>query len=313
MTRVVRIAFLGFGTVNRALQELIGRRAQVLDEQYDVACETVGVATRTGGWRCGDQTCRGVEDWLSAARPDVVFEAIVLDPYTGQPAIDYLRAALTFGAHAISANKGPVVYAGRELMTVANDKRRFYRFESAVMDGSPVFSLVRECLPLAGLTRIRGVFTSTATVVLEAIERGMSLDDGIAEAQRIGVAEADPAFDVDGWDSAVKLCALGNMLLGGDLRPDAVRRTGIRAVPVVEIRRAHAAGAPLRLIGETNGSSATVALAPSPFGPISGTTLVTHFDAEVFPGGLTITSHEPDATTTAYGMFTDFVSIILAR
>jgi homoserine dehydrogenase len=313
MTRTVRIAFLGFGTVNRALRELLARRAGALDEEYGIAVEIVGVATRRGGWRCGDADCHDVEAWLAATRPDIVFEAIALDPHTGQPAVDYLRAVLAAGASAISANKGPVVHAGRELTVLAKSNGRAYRFEAAVMDGAPVFSLVRDCLPLAGLTRIRGVFTSTATIVLEAIERGRSLEHGIAEAQRLGVAEADPAFDIDGWDSAVKLCALANVLLDGNLKPAAVRRTGLRTISIDAIRRAHAAGAPLRLIGETDGASATVAPAPSPFGPVSGTTLVTHFDSEVFPGGLTITSHHPDSTTTAYGMFVDFVSIIDAR
>jgi homoserine dehydrogenase len=313
MTRTIRIAFLGFGTVNRALQELIVHRARALDEQYGIVCETVGVATRSGGWRSGDRDCGDLHGWLVATRPEVVFEGIALDPHAGQPAVDYLRAVLTFGAHVISANKGPVVYAARELRAMADEKRVAYRFEAAVMDGAPVFSLVRECLPLAGLRGIRGVFTSTATIVLETIERGASIDDGIAEAHRLGIAEADPSFDIDGWDSAVKLCALANVLLNADLKPDAVHRTGIRALPVEEIRRAHREGTPLRLIGETDGLAASVRLVPCPFGPISGTTLVTHFDADVFPGGLTITSHQPDPTTTAYGMFTDFLSVVSAH
>ena len=84
----------------------------------------------------------------------------------------------------------------------------------------------------------RGVFTSTATVVLEAIEQGRTLADGIAHAQHMGIAEADPSYDGDGWDSAVKLCALANVMLDGNLRPDDVSRVGLRALDDGEIRRA---------------------------------------------------------------------------
>ncbi|MDB4889562.1 MAG: homoserine dehydrogenase, partial [Gemmatimonadetes bacterium] len=180
------IAFLGYGTVARALHELLVR--------HDIPIAITGVASRRIGWWANADgldpaaptgtECRDVHEWLAAAKADVVFEAIALEPHTGQPALDYLRAALEHGAHAISANKGPVVHGYRELTSLAERMGRKYRFESAVMDGAPVFSLVRECLPLAGLRGVRGIFTSTATIVLEAIEAGGSTEDGIAHAQR---------------------------------------------------------------------------------------------------------------------------------
>jgi homoserine dehydrogenase len=300
----VNLAFLGDGNVSRALRELLVR--------HDIACSITGVATRRRGWLANGVECRDVHEWLDAAKPDVVFEAIALDPQTGQPALDYLRAALEHGAHAISANKGPVVHGYRELTALAERVGRKYRFESAVMDGAPLFSLVRECLPLAGLRGVRGIFTSTATIVLEAIEAGGSMADGIAHAQRLGIAEADPSYDVDGWDSAVKLCAVANVLLGGDLRPADVERVGIRELDEEEVRRACMAGLPYRLVGEVTHDRARVAPVQCERGSalaVSGTTLVTHLQADMFPGGLTITSHDPDTTTTAYGMLADFLAI----
>jgi len=265
--------------------------------------------------------CRNVHEWLAVAKPDVVFEAIALEPQTGQPALDYLRAALEHGAHAISANKGPVVHGYRELTELAARVGKRYRFESAVMDGAPLFSLVRECLPLAGLRGVRGIFTSTATIVLEAIEEGRSLADGIAHAQQLGIAEADPSYDVDGWDSAVKLCALANVLLGGDLRPADVKRAGIRELDEGDVERAGMAELPYRLVGEVlrdeagvlRASVAPVQCRRGTALAVSGTTLVTHLQAEMFPGGLTITSHDPDTTTTSYGMLSDFLAIYPPR
>ena len=326
---MARIAFLGFGTVNRALHALLERRRESLAREHGIECTITGVASRRIGWRASawgldpldprGAECAGVREWLAASRADVVFEAIALDPHHGQPALDYLREALEHGAHAISANKGPVVHGYHELRRLAVERGRRYLFESAVMDGAPVFSLVRECLPLAGLAAVRGIFTSTTTVVLEAIEEGASLAEGVARAQAMGIAEADPSYDVDGWDSAVKLCAVGNVLLGGDIRPADVAREGIRALGAGDIRRARDEGAPLRLVGEVSRGSdgkvrARVAparcAADGPFGAVRGTTLLMHYEAEVFPGGLTVTSRDPDPTTTAYGMLADLVTAL---
>jgi homoserine dehydrogenase len=324
----VRVAFIGFGSVGRALHALLERRRDALVLEYGIGCTITGVASRSIGWRADaagldpshptGTACRDVRHWLAKSRANVVFEAIALDPHTGQPALDYLRAALEAGAHVISANKGPLVHGYQELRRLAAHRGRQYRFESAVMDGAPVFSLVRECLPLAGVRAVRGVFTSTATVVLEAVEEGLSVAEGIARAQRLGIAEADPSYDVDGWDSAVKLCAVGNVLLGGDLRPGDVAREGLRSLTEMAVQQAFAEGRPYRLVGEVGRNVDGVIrarVAPAqcatgdPLGVVRGATLVMHYEAEMFPGGLTLTSHDPDPSTTAFGMLADLVSI----
>jgi homoserine dehydrogenase len=325
----VSIAFLGYGAVNRALAALLESRRVALRERYDLEYVVTGVATRRLGWIAhadgldpevpNGETCADVRSWLERAQPDVVFEAIPLDPHAGQPALDYLRAVLRSGAHAISANKGPVVHAYRELTRMATSVGRRYRFESAVMDGAPVFSLARHCLPLAGMRGIRGVFTSTATIVLEAVGRGATIADGIAEAQRLGIAESDPSYDVDGWDSAVKLCAVANVLLDAALLPNDVARTGITALDAGAVREAAAAGRPYRLVGQVASNSRgeiTARVQPEQLAPgdplaaARGATLVMHYEADVFPGGLTVTSHDPDPTTTAFGMFTDLLDAL---
>jgi homoserine dehydrogenase len=324
----LRLAYLGFGNVNRALHALLSARRELLAREHGIEYVVTGVASRRGGWRASPSgldpaapsgvVCEDVEQWLAETFADVVLEAIPLDATAGRPALDYLRAALAHGAHVVSANKGPVVYGYRELTAFAATRGVQYRFESAVMDGAPVFSLVRECLPLAGLRAVRGVFTSTATVVLEAVERGLTLDDGIAEAQRLGIAEADPDYDIDGWDSAVKLCAVANVMLAADLRPGDVGREGLRTLSDDRVRQACREGRPYRLVGEiardsAGGVSARVApvqcTADSPLGVVRGTTLVMHYEAEVFPGGLTVTSRNPDPVTTAYGMMVDLIGI----
>lgn len=328
--RTYSVAFLGFGNVARALVRLLDTRREELAARYGVAWRATGVATRTLGWwanadglrldapRADGTRCYDVGDWLLSTRPDVVFESIALDPHTGQPALDHVAAALRAGVHVVSANKGPLVHGYRQLASIAESRGCLYRFEAAVMDGAPAFSLVRRCLPLAGVHTVSGVFTSTATVVLEAVERGLTMEDGIREAQSLGIAEADPSYDVDGWDSAVKLCAIATVILERPIRPVDVRREGLRALDPAAVRAARRDGHVVRLTGRLSreAGGATMAcvgperLATGDRLAVSGTTLVTHYEAEVFPGGLTVTSGSPDLTTTAYGMFTDFLEVI---
>jgi homoserine dehydrogenase len=327
--RTYGVAFLGFGNVGQALARLIEARTGELAVRFGAACRSTGVASRSLGWwanpggltltapHATGTKCYDFADWLLTARPDVVFETIALDPHTGQPALDYLADTLRAGIHAVSANKGPVVYGYQRLSALADSHGRLYRFESAVMDGAPVFSLARRCLPLSGIRGVSGIFTSTSTVVLEAVERGATFDDGIREAQALGIAETDPAYDVDGWDSAVKLCAVSNVILERSIRPADVVREGLRGLDTAAVRAARLDGRPFRLVGRVSADNGTVSARVAPEqvavgSPLaaSGTTLVTHYDADMFPGGLTVTSSAPDLTTTAYGMFADFLECI---
>ena len=317
---MVNVAFLGFGTVGSALRDLLERRRDALRAGYGVEFNVTGVATRARGWMANDHEALDIHSWLRACDAHVMFESIALNHETGQPALEYSRAALEQGIHVVSANKGPVVHGYRELTAIAKRRGCAYRFESAVMDGAPIFSLVERCLPLVDITGISGVFTSTSTIVLEAIEQGATMDDGIRHAQELGIAEADPSYDVEGWDSAVKLCALANVLMAGDLRPEQVERVGLQSLDTNVVRAAARAGEPIRLVGDVRTTHAGIAARVAPracapndvYGAVRGATLVTHFEAEVFPGGLTVTSRDPDPQTTAYGMLADFISVLNA-
>jgi homoserine dehydrogenase len=326
--RTYSVAFLGYGNVAKALVRLLERREKELVVRYGVRWRPTGIATRTLGWWATAEglsldaplaatRCYDVADWLLSAKPDVVFETIALDPHTGQPALDYIAEGLKAGAHVVSANKGPVVHGYQRLMALVESHGRLYRFESAVMDGAPAFSLARRCLPLAQFRGVSGVFTSTATVVIETVENGGTIDDGVRAAQTLGIAEADASYDVDGWDSAVKLCALSNVVLERALHPERVRRDGLRALTADAIRAARREGRPYRLVGRATveGGGVVASVAPEQVDAgstlaVAGTSLVTRFDADVFPEGLTIVSGAPDLTTTAYGMFADFLEVI---
>jgi homoserine dehydrogenase len=193
-------------------------------------------------------------------RPLVVVETTVLDIAAGQPAIDHARAALRAGVHVITANKGPVAHAYAELADLARTAGRSFLFEGAVMDGIPVFNLIRETLPVVRLSGFSGVVNSTTNFVITAMENGREFAEALAEMQAAGIAEADASLDVDGWDAAAKAAALANVLLGARTTPQRVARTGIGRLTGSDARQAVARGNRLKLVarGERRGAEVTV-------------------------------------------------------
>jgi homoserine dehydrogenase len=330
------LCFLGFGNVGRALARLFGTKSSELAQLYGIDWRITGVATRRLGWlwnaegfnletlltggasQANTQPAGDIHEWLQQARPDAVLETTSLNVETGQPAIDYLRASLQAGAHAITANKGTVVHAYDELTGLARQAGRRFLFESTVLDSAPVFSLFRECLPAVKLRAFGGVFNSTTNVILEAMETGRTFAEGVKAAQDLGVTETDPSHDVDGWDSTVKVCALATVLMKVPLKPGEVRREGIRALDAPTLRRARIEGRPFKLVArakvEADGSvSASVRpeqlSATDPLSSVRGTSLAAHFELDMMPG-LTIMSHRPNLQSTAYGLLADFVTAV---
>jgi homoserine dehydrogenase len=326
-----RLCFLGFGNVGRALARLLVSKTNELRENYGIEWEIVGIATRRMGWRASedaidvanllagnDETAaqHGIDEWLKVAKPDVVFETTSLNPETGQPAIEHLKKSLQAGAHAITANKGPIVYAYDELNEIAIAHGKRLMFEATVLDSAPVFSLFRETLPAARLRGFSGVFNSTTNVILETMEEGRSFAEGVKTAQELGVAETDPSHDVDGWDSIMKVCAIARVILRAPLSPTDVRREGIRGLDSATLQAARAEGKPFKLLSRATvnvDGSVTAFVRPEqialndPLGAVRGTSLAIHFELDTIPG-LTIISHRPNLQSTAYGLLADFIN-----
>ena len=307
----------------------------MLRETYGIEWRLTGVASRRIGWIadpkgldpaallanrfpetptwCKPQNAR---QWLEAADPAVFFEASSLDRRSGQPATDHLKAALESGAHAISANKGPIVYAYRELCNLAKVKGRKFLFESTVMDGTPIFSMFPHSLPAVELRGFRGILNATTNVVLTEMEKGASLDEAVKRAQQIGVAETDPSDDLDGWDAAVKVAALVIVLMGVPITLDQVERTGVRDITPEQTRAARASGMRYKLIcsAERTANGVRASVRPEqltmtdPLALLEGTTSALRFDLDVF--GLSIIEHKAHVIATAYGLLGDFIRAV---
>jgi homoserine dehydrogenase len=304
--------------------------------RYDVRWRLTGVATRRAGWVADSDGLnpiallnghwpaahppspvpQSVSEWLEKSRADVFFETSSLDPHSGQPAIDHIKAALNHGAHAVSANKGPVVYAYDVLTALARERDRKFLCESTVMDGVPIFSMFPSGLPATELRGFSGVLNSTINVVLTEVEKGMSFEDAIKRAQALGIAETDPSYDLDGWDSAVKVAALTIVLMGIPVKLEQVQRTGIRELSAEKIRSVRAAGMRYKLVcrAERRGSSVDCTVRPElllagdPLANLEGSSSAIHFDLDVF--GLSLVEHNPGIEATAYGLLADFIRAV---
>lgn len=329
------LAIVGFGNVGKALLRLLISRETELRRKHDVRWRLTGVASRRIGWIAdpeglnpiailnghfpnNGQGARNVREWLERGKADVLFEASSLDALTGQPATEHIVAALEAGAHAVSANKGPIVHAYTELKALAKEKGRSFQFESTVMDGVPIFSLFPMGLPLAELRGFSGVLNSTTNVVLTEVEKGRSFDEAVQRAQALGIAETDPTQDLDGWDSAIKVAALATVLMGIPTKIEQVERTGIRELSEEKIRSVRAAGMRYKLVcrAERRGDGVTCRVSPEllllsdPMAGLEGTSSAIRFDLDVF--GLSLVEHNPGVEATGYGMLADFLRAVQA-
>lgn len=339
------LALIGFGNVARALARLLIRKQDLLKSKYDVTFSFTGISTGRHGHAVNpngldiEKALELVEsgkeifplsslevknslDVIKHSQANVMFENSPVNTQTGQPALDHIRTALELGMHAITANKGPVVHGYRELTALAAEKGKMFRFESTVLGGAPVFSVMRDAFPLAELTSFKGIINATTNVILSRMESGESYDEALKYAQKIGLAETDPTNDVDGWDAAIKVAALVTVLWDTPLTPQQVNPTGIRGITSEMIAKASMEGKRYKLVCSAEKVDGNVRASVSPqlvdgasplYGMMNSSTGVT-FRTDVILDYSIVLSEKPSMTggpvETAYGLFADFVNIV---
>jgi homoserine dehydrogenase len=336
-----KLALVGFGNVGKAFARLLLRKREALERQFGLTFSVTGIATAHHGiaiqpngialediLKLAEQgdlhleehsawPVNSVDDFVRSVPADVLFENSPVNHESGQPAIEYLRVALSRGMHAVTANKGPLVHAYRELTSLAGQVGKRFMFESSVMDGAPIFSLFRGPLPLAELRGFMGILNSCTNLLLERMESGESFEQAVQYAQSIGIAETDPSADIDGWDAAIKVAALSTVLIGVALLPQQVAREGIRGITPQMVQEARQSGKRWKLVcrARREGNSLLAQVKPeqveatSPLYAIGGTSSYVQFELDTLPG-LGIVEGNPGPETTAYGLLADFINAI---
>jgi homoserine dehydrogenase len=316
----LKLALIGYGNVGRALARLLCEKCAefpftitgIHTLRHGTAIDPAGVQDAT---QFGPRAA-SIEEFLDAARADVAVELTTLNPTNGEPAISHIRAAFARGMHVVTANKGPIAHAYAALRDEAARAGVGFRFESAVMDGAPVFNLWRHTMPGVRVIGFTGALNSTSKIIVETMERGGTFGDGLAAARAMGITEADGAFDIEGWDSAAKTAALANVLMDAGVTPQQVSTRGISRLTPARMREIAAGGKTVRLISRgrrtANGITLRVraevlqrddVLACTP-----GTSNLLLFHTDLM-GTFGIVSIDPGVAQTAYGVFSDVVSL----
>lgn len=334
------LVLVGFGHVARRFVRLLEESRAALQD-LEIEPVVVGIVTRRHGAvfdEAGLDAIRAAEirakggafgpasvpsalEWISRLRSQgaearVVLETTTLDIRSGEPAIGHVRAAFGVGAHVITANKGPVAFAYRALRDEAARAGLAFRFEGAVLDGLPIFNLVRETLPAVTIRGFRGVVNSTTNFILSALEQGEPFEPALKRMQDAGVAEADASLDLDGWDAAAKAAALANVMLDADLTPHLVTRESIGRETGDRARAARASGRRLKLVasGQGHGSGATAAVglqeldAGDPLAILDGQANALEIDTWPL-GRIVVTQRDGGLEKTAYALLSDLVAI----
>jgi homoserine dehydrogenase len=231
-----RIGLLGHGTVGAAFDELLAQRADRIQAITGLRPVLSGVLTRSGG---GD-----FDELLQ--RSDLIVELI-----GGiEPARDYLLRAMASGRHVVTANKQLLSHHGEELWDVAREQHVQLRFEGAVAGVVPVIRVLAESLAGASIDRVHGIVNGTTNFILTEMERtGGSFAQALAEAQRLGYAEADPTDDVTGRDAAAKMAIIARLAFETPVHIDQVRYEGIEQIQPDDLEYARDLGLGLKLIG----------------------------------------------------------------
>lgn len=293
----INVLLAGLGAVNRGWLEVLSSKAGALRDQ-GVDFVVVGVSDSSGiAWqqegftpeellalRREGRKVNSLKGFLpgigsallpSVAVADLLIEATPGNLKTGEPGLSTVHAALSKGMHVVLANKSPLVLAFDALQNLCFDGGPRMAYSATVCGGLPVINVIQRDLRLARVKRVRGIFNATSNFVLRELEYGGNLMSAIQEAQRLGAAEADPAHDLRGHDSANKLYIIMKSLGGYDGRFDEIRVTGIQEVSAEQLIAARSHGKAIKLLAEAVVESGTWRLSVQP----------TELPADSFLGG----------------------------
>ena len=271
--RTYRLALIGFGNVGQGLATILRDYGKLIAEQHGAEYRIVAVNTaRHGsiynpdGFDPGtllsiyeqthhiDSVPAPYYGWdvprlIYESNADVILELTSSDLLTGEPAVDYIRAAIRQDRHVVTTNKGPIALFYPELSSAAAERGVVLGVEGTVMGGTPLLRVGRELLFTAGVLRIQGILNGTTNYILTRMAEGESYQSALEEAQESGYAEANPIADVDGYDAAIKVVILSNLMLGVPLKLSNVEREGIRDLTTKDIVTAQRVGEVWKLVG----------------------------------------------------------------
>ncbi len=320
----MNLALIGYGNVGQAFARLLESQRRIFPFRivaihtlrHGAAFDKAGLPVDPNFGPRVDSADQFLDRAVKQAGAEIVVELTTLNPATGEPAISHIRAAFARRLHVVTANKGPIAHAYAALVDEAKRAGVEFRFESTVMDGAPVFNMARNTLPGCRILGFTGVLNSTTNVAIELMQKGRTLQEGIEEAQRIGIAEADASYDIEGWDAAAKTAALANVLMDARVTPLDVDRRGIARLTPEKLLALKEQGKTIRLVSRARTTStgiklrvrAEVLVESDVLASARHTSSLLLLETDLM-GTVGVYEVDPGVSQTAYGVFSDLVDI----
>ena len=332
-----KIALIGFGTVAQGLCEILLNKKKELKNKYKYEFDIVAVSDVKFGTvydqkgldikklfsdiKTNGKFTKRLEKWdavqmIKKSNANVICELAFTNLKDGQPAILHCKTALKNGKHVVTSNKGPAALAYKELSKLAEKKGVKFMIEGTVMSGTPVLNLAS--VPLAGnkITAAKGILNGTTNFILSKMEEGMDYQDALAEAQKLGYAEADPTGDVEGYDARAKVTILANVIMGVKVKIDEVACKGITKITPTNIQEAKKQNARWKLIGsiENKNGNVSASVKPEmipmthPLAGVMGSTNAVTFSTDLM-GDITIIGKGAGKIETGFSILTNLLEI----
>lgn len=333
--------FLGFGSVGQGFAGVLTTKLDFLIRNYRVHPRVVAIVDRGGAAislkgldlvkaikvkrtkktvamypKCGRLGMAGSEA-LEHVEADIAVEITPTNIIDGEPGFSHIIKAMEIGVHVITSNKGPLCLAFSRLHEVARRCEVQFKYSATVGGATPIINLVKRCLAGNEVYSVCGILNATTNFILTKMTNDFcSMDVAIKEAQKLGICEVDPTYDINGIDTACKIVILANALLNRNVAYwDLHKVEGIQKVKLKDIQEAKAKGYAIKLIGLADHQRLVVEPRPIPFdsylcvdGTLNAITLETDLAKEI-----TVIGRGAGPIETASTLLNDLIDIIKAR
>ncbi len=248
----LRIGIAGLGTVGASVIRILARQNEAVAQRGGRPVEVVAVSARDRSKDRGVDLsgCTWFDNPVELARSADVDCVVELVGGADGAALETVQTALNHGKTVVTANKALLAKHGLALARLAESKGVSLAFEASVAGGIPIIKTLREALPANRVSRLYGILNGTCNYILSRMElEGMTFADCLADAQRLGYAEADPTFDVEGFDTAHKLAILTSLAFGTEIDAEAIYVEGISSITPLDLTMAKELGFRIKLLG----------------------------------------------------------------
>lgn len=331
----MRIILIGFGVVGQSFAQILIRREAELVKNYGFHPRVVAIVDKGGtainpkGLNLEEMLfLKGEKGTVAASREyghlampaldvlesveaETLVEATPTNIKNGEPGLSHIKTAFKTGKHVVTTNKGPLALALPALTELADYNKVYLRFSGTVGAGTPILELAKKCLLGDRIVSVRGILNGTTNYILTEIdEKHITFQQALANAQKLGYAEADPMMDVDGIDAACKLVIIANWIMNKKVTLKDVDVQGIRNITVQAMEEAAKKGCTIKLIGSINGNLKVKPTEISRHDPlsVSGVLNAVTFVSE-FAGEETIIGRGAGGIETASAILRDLLDI----